>query len=67
MTQIAFPFDVTNTVYTTAQAQGYTKGAQDTKNERDNVFSDGFANELATLSGSVSTGYAMAHIIVVNG
>lgn len=66
VTQIAFPYDVTNTVYTTAQAQGYTKGAQDTRNERDNVFSDGVTNELATLSGSVSSGYTLTHTIVVS-
>lgn len=64
VTQIAFPYDVTNAVYTTAQ--GYTKGRQDTTNERDNVFSDGFANELAALSGSVSAGYTLTHSIVVN-
>ncbi len=66
VTQIAFPYDVTNTVYTTAQAQGYTKGAQNTTNERDGVFSDGFTTELATLSGSVSGGYMLTHTIVVN-
>ncbi len=66
VTQIAFPYDVTNTVYTTAQAQGYTKGRQDTTNERDNVFRDGFTTELATLSGSVSAGYTLAHTIVVS-
>lgn len=66
VTQIAFPYDVTNTVYTTAQAKGYTKGAQDTLNERDGVFSDGFTTELATLSGSVANGYTLTHTIVVN-
>ncbi|MEZ0610977.1 intradiol ring-cleavage dioxygenase [Fibrella sp. WM1] len=66
VTQIAFPYDVTNTVYTTASSQGYTKGAQDTLNERDNVFSDGFTTELATLSGSVSAGYTLTHTIVVS-
>lgn len=66
VTQIAFPYNVTNTVYTTAQAQGYTKGAQDTTNERDNVFNDGYATELATVSGSVSAGYVLTHTIVVN-
>ncbi len=66
VTQIAFSYDVTNTVYTTATAQGYTKGAQDTKNERDNVFSDGYTTELATLSGSVAAGYTLTHTIVVN-
>ena len=66
VTQIAFPYDISNTVYTTAQANGYTKGVQDTKNERDSVFSDGFTNELATVSGSISAGYTLTHTIVVN-
>ena len=66
VTQIAFPFDISNTVYTTAQAYGYTKGVQDTKNERDNVFSDGVTDELATVSGSIATGYTLAHTIVVS-
>jgi protocatechuate 3,4-dioxygenase beta subunit len=66
VTQIAFPFNTSNTVYTTAQAQGYTRGAQDTTNERDGIFSDGYTTELATVTGSVSGGYALAHTIVVN-
>lgn len=66
VTQIAFPFDIANTVYTTGQSAGYTKGAQDTKNERDNVFSDGFTNELATVSGSNTAGYTLTHTIVVS-
>lgn len=66
VTQIAFPNAISNTVYSTGQSYGYTKGTQDTMNERDNVFSDGFANELGTLSGSVSAGYVLAHTIVVN-
>lgn len=66
VTQIAFPYDVSNTVYTTAQSYGYTKGKQDTLNERDNVFSDGFTNELATVSGSIAGGYTLTHTIVVN-
>ncbi len=66
VTQIAFPYDVSNTVYTTAQSYGYTKGAQDTRNERDNVFSDGVTDELATVSGSLSTGYTLTHAIVVS-
>lgn len=66
VTQIAFPYDITNTVYTTGQSYGYTKGAQDTKNERDNVFSDSYATELATVSGSLSAGYTLTHTIVVS-
>lgn len=66
VTQIAFPYAISNTVYTTAQSYGYTKGAQDTKNENDNVFSDSYATELATVSGSISGGYVLTHTIVVS-
>ncbi len=65
VTQIAFLYAVSNAVYTAGQSYGYTKGAQDTLNERDNVFSDGVTNELATLSGSLSGGYVLTHAIVV--
>jgi len=64
VTQIAFPTDVCNTVYTTA-TNYYTKGTQDTTNARDNVFSDSLASELATVTGSVSAGYVLSHIITV--
>lgn len=66
VTQIAFPKTVTDTVYTTA-TKFYTKGTQDTTNERDNVFSDGFTTELATLSGNITDGYILTHTIVVAG
>ncbi|OIN61127.1 dioxygenase family protein [Arsenicibacter rosenii] len=65
VTQIAFPKDVCDTVYTTATTF-YTRGKQDTTNERDNVFSDGFTTELATVTGSVSAGYVLTHTIVVS-
>lgn len=67
VTQIAFPYAITNSVYTTGQSYGYTKGAQNTKNESDSIFSDGFATELATVSGSLSGGYTLTHTIVVSG
>lgn len=64
VTQIAFPTDVCNTVYTTAS--GYSsRGTQDTSNDRDNVFSDSLASELATITGSVAAGYTLNHIITV--
>lgn len=65
VTQIAFPKEVCDNVYTNAKTF-YTKGLQDTTNERDNVFGDGFANELAGLSGSINDGYTLIHTIVVN-
>ena len=65
ITQIAFPTDICNTVYTTA-ADYKTRGTQDTSNSSDNVFSDSLASELATVSGSVSDGYTLTHIITVS-
>ncbi|MEJ7680772.1 MAG: hypothetical protein WKG06_23555 [Segetibacter sp.] len=64
ITQIAFPTDVCNTVYTTA-ADYKSRGTQDTTNERDNVFSDSLASELATVTGSISDGYTLTHTITV--
>lgn len=64
VTQIAFPTDVCNTVYTTA-TNFYTRGTQDTSNARDNVFSDSLASELATVTGSVSAGYTLTHLVTV--
>ena len=64
VTQIAFPTDVCDTVYTTA-TNYYTKGKQDTSNAGDNVFSDSLASELATVTGSVSAGYTLTHLITV--
>jgi protocatechuate 3,4-dioxygenase beta subunit len=66
VTQIAFPTDVCDTVYTTA-TNFYTRGKQDTSNARDNVFSDSLASELATVTGSVTAGYVLNHIITVAG
>jgi protocatechuate 3,4-dioxygenase beta subunit len=65
VTQIAFPTDICNAVYTTA-TQFYTRGTQDTSNASDNVFADSLANELATLTGSISNGYVLTHAIVVS-
>jgi protocatechuate 3,4-dioxygenase beta subunit len=64
ITQIAFPTDVCDTVYTTA-TNFYKKGKQDTTNASDNVFSDSLASELASVSGSVSGGYTLTHLITV--
>ena len=66
VTQIAFPTDVCNTVYTTA-TNYYTRGKQDTSNTSDNVFSDSLASELATVTGSVSAGYTLTQVITVAG
>lgn len=66
VTQIAFPKTVCDIVYSTADDYK-SHGLQDTTNERDNVFGDGYANELASISGSITEGYKLTHTIVVNG
>lgn len=65
VTQMAFPTDVCNTVYTTA-TNFYTRGKQDTSNNSDNVFSDSLAHELATVTGNLTDGYLLTHTIVVS-
>jgi protocatechuate 3,4-dioxygenase beta subunit len=64
VTQIAFPTDICDTVYTSA-TNYYKKGKQDTSNTADNIFSDSLASELASVSGSVSAGYTLTHLITV--
>lgn len=66
VTQIAFPTDICNTVYTSASPYK-SRGTQDTQNANDNVFSDSLSSELATVTGSVSAGYTLTHTINVNG
>jgi len=68
VTQIAFPEGTGSAVSLVngSTADGYTKGMTGyTANVSDNVFSDSWANELATLTGSIDNGYALAHTIVV--
>ena len=65
VTQIAFPTDICNNVYTKA-TNFYTRGTQDTSNARDNVFSDSIANEMSVVSGSITGGYVLTHNIVVS-
>jgi protocatechuate 3,4-dioxygenase beta subunit len=65
VTQIAFPTDVCDTVYTTATTL-YTKGKQDTSNTRDGIFSDSLAAQLGSVTGSVSAGYVLAHTVKVS-
>ena len=65
VTQIAFPATVCDTVFTTATSF-YKKGKADTTNEKDNVFSDGYSTQLASLSGDITNGFTLTHNIVVS-
>ncbi len=69
VTQIAFPEGSSSAVVAvnSATSYGYTKGMTGyTYNANDNVFSDGWENELCEISGSVNAGYSLAHIIKVS-
>jgi protocatechuate 3,4-dioxygenase beta subunit len=55
-TQIAFPEDVSASVYRTGVYAAH--GLNATTNARDNVFADGTDHELASLVGDAATGYA---------
>jgi protocatechuate 3,4-dioxygenase beta subunit len=65
VTQIAFPTDVCNSVYTTA-TEFYTKGKQDTANTADNIFADSLSSELAVVTGSVNNGFVLSQTVVVS-
>ena len=54
-TQIAFPENISAAVY--ASGVYASKGQSPTSNASDNVFSDGVINELATVTGSTTSGY----------
>lgn len=69
VTQIAFPeaTDSAVVLVNASTANGYSKGMSGyTYNASDNVFSDGVANELGTVTGSISTGFSLTHTIVVS-
>jgi hypothetical protein len=64
VTQIAFPTDICDTVYTTVSPYS-TKGKQDTANTADSVFSDSLATELASVTGNTTDGYVLTMSINV--
>jgi protocatechuate 3,4-dioxygenase beta subunit len=60
-TQLAFPVDVCETVYSTAT--GYSDSVTNLSQisfATDNVFSDGTSTEMSTVTGSVADGYTVA-------
>lgn len=73
VTQISFPEGSSSAVATVNSSAGttygYTKGMTGyTYNANDNIFSDDTSNiEMATISGSISAGYALTHNIQVKG
>ncbi|WEK69390.1 MAG: intradiol ring-cleavage dioxygenase [Candidatus Chryseobacterium colombiense] len=66
VTQIAFPEGSDSAVALVAASTGYKGMSGYTYNASDNVFSDGTSNEMSSISGSVSGGFALTHTIKVS-
>lgn len=63
VTQVAFPEDISKKVYS---SQMYAaRGEADTPNNRDSVFSDSLAEQMATITGNVKDGFTLSSTIVV--
>lgn len=63
--QLAFPEDVCDTVYATTGYERSVANMTQLSLETDNVFSDGYASQLATVTGKVSSGYAARLAVAV--
>lgn len=66
VTQIAFPEGSDSAVVQVGASTGYKGMTGYTYNSNDNVFSDGTSNEMSSISGSVSGGFALTHTIKVS-
>lgn len=67
ITQIAFDDDLCISVNKNGSSYGYTKGTNGyTYNKNDNVFSDGYSKELATITGSLADGFNLSITIKVS-
>lgn len=66
VTQIAFPEGSSSPTVLVNATSGYKGMSGYQYNASDNVFSDGTANEMCSISGSVSAGFALTHTIKVS-
>lgn len=66
VTQIAFPEGSNSPTVLVNATSGYKGMSGYQYNASDNVFSDGTANEMCSITGSVSAGYALTHTIKVS-
>jgi protocatechuate 3,4-dioxygenase beta subunit len=69
VTQIGFPEGTNSAValVNAASSYGYTKGMSGyTYNNQDNVFTDSQTTEIGVVTGSVESGYAITHTIVLS-
>jgi protocatechuate 3,4-dioxygenase beta subunit len=63
VTQVAFPEEVSSTVYSTSQYTAH--GQADTVNTSDGIFLNSLNRELATVTGDVTNGYTLTKTITV--
>lgn len=65
VTQIAFPEGDSSAVALVNATSGYRGMSGYTSNANDNVFGDGYAAEMSSISGSVADGFVLTHSIAV--
>ncbi|WP_326999744.1 3,4-dioxygenase subunit beta [Dactylosporangium sp. NBC_01737] len=63
--QLALPEKVCSTVYATSGYEQSVRNLAGTSLSNDNVFSDGWAQQLATVTGDVSAGYVASLVVPV--
>lgn len=61
--QLAFPKDVCDTVYATTGYESSVRNLSQLSLQTDNVFRDGYATQLASVTGDVNSGY-IAHLTI---
>ena|SRR5687767_804638 len=63
VTQVAFPEDVSDKVYSSSLYA--SRGKADTSNKRDTIFSDSLAEQIAAMTGNINDGYTLTSTITV--
>ena len=63
ITQIAFPENISDTVY--ASSMYASRGKADTPNLRDGIFADSLNEQMGTLTGNLKDGFTLSSTIVV--
>ncbi|MGQ0738736.1 MAG: dioxygenase family protein [Bacteroidota bacterium] len=63
VTQVAFPEDISSKVYSSPLYAG--RGGADTPNNRDGIFSNSLAEQMAAVTGNIKDGFTLSGKIVV--
>ncbi len=64
--QLAFPPEITQTVYASSLYAAHGQNTSVTSFSADGIFSDGTTYQIATVTGSVSTGYTASLVVGIN-